>query len=131
MPLSFRLQKHSKALMFLNCASPECEMTRQRFLKWTQPAKSRLRPRLAAPQNQALTSLLRKLSDISHSCVPHYTTGFPNESTLHRQFLPPNHYGANHHRHQQQAGERNDDMRRNAKYVASDSRTGEAHHAVA
>ncbi len=30
-------------------------MTRQRFLKWTQPAKSRPQPRLAAPQNQALT----------------------------------------------------------------------------
>src|SRR6266851_718185 len=64
MSLSFRLQKHSKALMFLNCASPEPQMTRQRFLKWTQPAKSRLRPRLAAPQDQALTSLSRKLSDI-------------------------------------------------------------------
>src|SRR5260370_42130547 len=55
MSLSFRLQKHSKALMFLNCASPERQMTRQRFLKWTQPAKSRPQPRLAAPQNQALT----------------------------------------------------------------------------
>src|SRR5258706_8796204 len=46
-------------------------MTRQRFRKWTQPAKSRLRPRLAALQNQALTRLSRKLSDIAHECVRH------------------------------------------------------------
>src|SRR5258708_23597179 len=64
MPLSFCLQKHSKALMFLNCASLERQMTRQHFLKWTAPAKSWVGARLGAPQNQALTRLSRKLSDI-------------------------------------------------------------------
>ena len=45
-------------------------MTRQRFFKWTQPAKSRLRPRLAAPQNQGPTGQSRKLSDIEAlACV--------------------------------------------------------------
>jgi hypothetical protein len=29
-------RKHSKALVFLNCALPECQITRQRFLKWAQ-----------------------------------------------------------------------------------------------
>src|SRR6267154_6292280 len=74
MPLSFRLHKYSKALMFLNFASPERQMTRQRFFKWTQPAKSRLRPRLAAPQNRALTGQSRKLSDIGLKPAPRSLT---------------------------------------------------------
>src|SRR5450432_3630724 len=36
------------------------------------PAESRLRPGLAAPQNQALADQERKLSDIGHSCLPRW-----------------------------------------------------------